>query len=72
MSIFNRRNALLGWATWMVVKQKAKRDARRALPEKERRLIVPAAVTAAAATAAGALLFWRRRARPSGPEEVAE
>jgi hypothetical protein len=72
MSVFNRRNALLGWATWMVVKQKAKRDARRALPEKERRLIVPAAVTAAAAPAAGALLFWRRRTRSAGPEEYGQ
>jgi hypothetical protein len=72
MSVFNRRNALLGWATWMLVKQKAKRDARRALPEKERRFFVPAAITAAVATAAGALLFWRRRNRSAGREEVAE
>ena len=30
MSIFNRRNAVVGWATWAVVKQFLKRDAKAA------------------------------------------
>jgi len=30
MSVFNRRNAILGWAAWTITKQVAKSKARRA------------------------------------------
>jgi hypothetical protein len=73
MSVFNRRNAILGWAAWTITKQVAKHKARRATSVDGgtvRRIAVPAAVAAAAATVVGALLFWKRRGRPDELDEL--
>jgi hypothetical protein len=63
MSIFNRRNAFLGWLTWLGVKTAAKQKARRALPgtvEDSKRPNKGAIATAVAAVV-GVLWFWRKK-----------
>jgi LPXTG-motif cell wall-anchored protein len=64
MSIFNRRNALIGWLALAVGKRVAKRKAREAVPSIDagtRRPNRPAAVFAGLLALGGALMFWRRR-----------
>jgi hypothetical protein len=71
VSIVNRRNALLGWAVWMAVRQQAKRRARRAIGGDESpwrgRLT---ALALGAATAVGLVFLWRklRAGEEGGPE----
>ena len=63
MSIFNKRNAVLGWGVWQVAKGVAKRKAKEATPgtgDKHTRL-KKSAVAGAAAAALAALLFWRKK-----------
>jgi hypothetical protein len=78
MSIFNRRNAVVGWLSWLVAKRVVKRKAKNALPgtvEGSRR---PnrAAFFAGLAAVGGAVLFWRRRggeqADDAGPPATGE
>ena len=63
MSIVNRRNAVLGWATWQAAKRLAAHKARSAVPTGEskgrpiKRLIVGAL---AAGAAVAAFIFLRR------------
>lgn len=64
MSVINRRNAVMGWAVWNVMKRVSKRKARNATPTVEsgrpnKSLI---AVVLAAAGGAVALLLGRRAA----------
>ena len=66
MSILNRRNAMLGWATWTVAKQVAAHKARVAVHADEgksrMRLVIPLLA------AAGALLFfWRHKSGEGAP-----
>lgn len=60
MSIFNRRNAALGWLTWTLGKRVAERKARSVVstaePRSKKRLVV-----GALAALGAAVLFWRRR-----------
>jgi hypothetical protein len=62
MAIFNRRNAMLGWLSWLVAKRVLKKKARDAVPgtvEGTKRPNKGAIATGLAAL--GALLFfWRR------------
>lgn len=64
MGIVNRRNAALGWLTWLAGKRWLRRKARRAVPaasegvKKGRRR---RAFLAGLAALGGALLFWRKR-----------
>ena len=62
MSLFNRRNAFIGWLVITlakpIAKQKARAAARRAGTKK--RGAVAASIAAVGAVAAG-LLFWRKR-----------
>lgn len=63
MGIVNRRNAALGWLTWLAGKRWLKRKARRAAPaaaEGVRKGRRPAVIAGFAALG-GALLFWRKR-----------
>jgi hypothetical protein len=62
MSVVNRRNAVLGWATWKVAHNLARMKARQALPA-ESRSKKPAIAAAGAAALAGSLLFWRKARR---------
>ena len=57
MSIVNRRNAVLGWATWQVAKRYAAYKARRADEGGPNKRAIAAA---GAAALAGSLLFWRK------------
>jgi hypothetical protein len=64
MSVINRRNAVVGWAVWNVVKRVGKRKARNATPSVEggkpnKSLI---AVVLAATGAVFALVLGRRAA----------
>lgn len=64
MTIVNRRNAVLGWATWKVGKRVAKSKARGAKPSVEGgrpNASFVAVVVAGAAGAASAATFWRKR-----------
>jgi hypothetical protein len=61
MSIVNRRNAMLGWAVWTLVRQQAKRRAKRAAHvdgSSWRGRVVPLAL--GVATAVGLVLVWRK------------
>jgi hypothetical protein len=63
MSIFNRRNALMGWLAWVGAKTVLKRKARQALPgtvEGSKRPNRGAIATAVAAVV-GVLWFWRKQ-----------
>lgn len=63
MGIVNRRNAALGWLTWLAGKRWLRRKARQAAPaaaagaRKGRR----PAFLAGIAALGGALFFWRKR-----------
>jgi LPXTG-motif cell wall-anchored protein len=67
MKVFNKRNALLGWATWLVGKRVFRRKARAAVPAVEGGKPNKPALAAALAALGGGLLFWRRRKRPEQP-----
>ena len=63
MSIFNKRNAVVGWLTWITAKRVLKRKAREAVPgtvEGSKRPNKSAIATGLAAIG-GALWFWRRK-----------
>jgi hypothetical protein len=70
MTVINKRNAVVGWAAWMVAKRALKQKALSVVPGsngagKGRKLV--AAVPLAAAAVGGALVFWRRQ-HESDPE----
>jgi hypothetical protein len=64
MSVINRRNAVMGWAVWSVVKRVGRRKARNAAPSveggKPNKSLV--AVIVAATAGAFALILGRRAA----------
>jgi hypothetical protein len=66
MGVLNKRNAVLGWATWQVGKGAMKRKARSAARVDDTRRPTKGAIAALIAAAGGALVFWRRR-RDSEP-----
>jgi hypothetical protein len=69
MSIFNKRNAVVGWLTWLTAKRVLKRKARQAVPgtvEGSKRPNKGAIATGLAALG-GILWFWRRKG--SGDEQ---
>jgi hypothetical protein len=57
MSVINRRNAVLGWLTWMVGKRVVKRKVAEASTPGRKK-----AAALAAGGAVGALTFWKTRA----------
>ena len=71
MSIVNKRNAVLGWATWKVGKRIAKKKAKTAVPTVEGgRPNKPAIAAAGAAALAASLLFWRKARRRQDEGDV--
>ena len=69
MSIMNRRNAVLGWLTWLTAKRVLKKKARDAVPgtvEGSKRPNKGAIVSLLAAVG-GALWFWRRKSDDDQP-----
>ncbi|MDQ3066900.1 MAG: hypothetical protein M3R12_07105 [Actinomycetota bacterium] len=63
MSIFNRRNATMGWLTWIVAKRVLKKKAKDAVPGTVEGSKRPnkGAIAAVLATIGGALWFWRKQ-----------
>jgi hypothetical protein len=63
MSIFNRRNAVLGWLTWIGAKTVLKRKAREAVPGTVEGSKKPnkSAIATAVAAVVGVLWFWRKQ-----------
>jgi hypothetical protein len=69
MGIVNRRNAVLGWATWQVGKAAAKRKAKQSLKPEDSRRPGKGAIVGTLAAVGGALWFWRR-SRSDGDSEI--
>jgi len=74
MSIVNRRNALIGWATWTTVKRVAAMKAKRAVPsgnggseskqgKKKQGKKKAVKLVAVVAAAGGAVAFWKAKHR---------
>ena len=63
MSIINRRNAVLGWLTWIGAKTVLKRKAREAVPGTVEGSKKPnkGAIAAGLAAVGGVLWFWRKQ-----------
>jgi hypothetical protein len=63
MSIINRRNAVLGWLTWIGAKTVLKRKAREAVPGTVEGSKKPnkSAIATAVAAVVGVLWFWRKQ-----------
>jgi len=69
VSIFNRRNAAVGWLAWAVGKRVLKRKAKEAVPKVDSETKRPnkSAIALLIATAVGLATFWRSR---SGDDET--
>jgi len=63
MGIVNRRNAVLGWVTWLTAKRVMKKKAKDALPGTVEGTKRPnkGAIATALAAIMGALWFWRKK-----------
>ena len=69
MGIVNRRNAVLGWGVWKVVKKVGKRKAKAAVPGTgEHAGLNKSAIATIAASVGGALFFWRKKSGGSTSE----
>jgi hypothetical protein len=71
VSVFNRRNAVMGWLAWGVGKRVLKRKAKDAVPSVDMETKRPnkSAIALFVAGLAGALTFWRKRSS-GGAEQV--
>jgi hypothetical protein len=69
--VLNKRNAVLGWATWSVGKRLAMRKARSAVPAVEGGRPNRPAIATSLAALGGLLLFWRKKRRDDEPLEAA-
>lgn len=69
MSVFNRRNAAVGWVTWAVGKRVLKRKAKDAVPtiDPESKKPNKSAVALLIASAVGLATFWRKRSGGNEP-----
>jgi hypothetical protein len=66
MSIFNRRNALLGWGVWQATKLAARRKAKQAVPGAgDHARLNKTAIAGIGAATLAALLFWRKKSEES-------
>jgi ABC-type Co2+ transport system permease subunit len=62
MGMINRRNAVLGWGVWKVVKKFGKRKARTAVPGTgDHAGLNKSALASIAAAVGGVLWFWRKK-----------
>jgi hypothetical protein len=69
VSIFNRRNAALGWFTWEVGKRFARKKAKSAVPGVEEGRPNKSLIVSALAATGAVLFFWRRkRSDETAPE----
>ncbi|HZU21047.1 MAG TPA: hypothetical protein VE982_07485 [Gaiellaceae bacterium] len=70
MTVFNRRNAAVGWVVWSVGKRVLKRKAKDAVPsiDPESKRPNKSAIALLIATAVGLATFWRTRAGDDGTD----
>ena len=70
MGVFNRRNAAVGWVTWMVGKRVLKKKAKDAVPgiDPESKKPNKSAIALLVASAVGVLTFWKKRSGDDPPE----
>jgi hypothetical protein len=63
VTVFNRRNAALGWVTWMLGKRVLKKKAKDAVPSVDPETKRPnkSAIALLVASLAGVATFWRKR-----------
>jgi hypothetical protein len=71
VTVFNRRNAALGWVAWAVGKRVLKKKAKDAVPAVDPETKKPnkSAIALLIASAVGIATFWKRR---SGDDDVPE
>jgi hypothetical protein len=69
VGVFNRRNAAVGWLTWVVGKRALKKKAKGVVPSLDPQSKKPnkSAIALLVAGAAGALTFWRKRSGDDSP-----
>jgi hypothetical protein len=68
MGIVNRRNAVLGWGVWKVVKKVGKRKVRAVVPGTgEHAGLNKGAIASMLTAAGGALWFWRKKSDKTTP-----
>jgi hypothetical protein len=69
VSVFNRRNAAVGWLTWIVGKRVLKKKAKDAVPsiDPESKKPNKSAIALLVAGAVGVLTFWRKRSGDDTP-----
>ena len=72
MGIINRRNAVLGWATWQLGKAAAKQKAKQSLKPDDSRRPGKGMVVGTLAAVGGALWFWRSRRGDSDGDSESE
>jgi hypothetical protein len=74
MSIFNRRNAVMGWLTWLAAKRVLRKKARDAVPGTVEGTKRPnkGAVATTLAALGGVLWFWRRKGSNDEPPPASE
>ena len=72
MGVFNRRNAVVGWATWAVGKRVLKRKAKDAVPSIDTETKKPnkSAIALMVAGTVGALTFWKKRSSDESPSDT--
>jgi hypothetical protein len=72
VGVFNRRNAAVGWVTWLVGKRVLKKKAKGAVPSIDSGTKKPnkSAIALLIAGAAGALTFWRKRSGDDTPPDL--
>ena len=70
MGVFNRRNAAVGWVTWMVGKRVLKKKAKDAVPGIDPASKKPnkSAIALMVASAVGVLTLWKKRSGDEPPE----
>ena len=70
MSVFNRRNAAVGWLAWAVGKRVLKRKAKDAVPsiDPESKRPNKSAIALLIAGAVGLATFWRKRSGDDTPD----
>ena len=70
MSVFNRRNAAVGWVAWAVGKRVLKKKAKGAVPTVDPETKKPnkSAVALLIASAVGVATFFKRRGGDDSPE----
>jgi hypothetical protein len=72
MSVVNRRNAALGWLTWLALKRVLKQTTKGAVPTVDRESKRPnksaIALASVAATAVGVLTFLKHRSGGTEPD----